>query len=169
MLTWCTLRFSDVAGSTQVRYEAGDFFNLHHDSSAKFQSRLATLIIYLNTVEPEDGGSTFFPFAGAPDDSGWGAAFGNGDGAGGPGVLAGALAEAQAKHDAGVNGGLRVHPEQGSAVLFYNLDEALEVDIAAIHSALPLVRGEKWIANFWIAAPEVVVVGSGGGGSGGVH
>ena len=41
-------------------------------------------------------------------------------------------------------GGLRVSPERGSAVLFYNLDaETLEPDPAAVHQALPVIAGEN--------------------------
>jgi len=47
--------------------------------------------------------------------------------------------------------GLRVTPHEGRAVLFYNLDSCGDVDHTAIHAALPVRYGEKWVANLWIA------------------
>ena len=49
--------------------------------------------------------------------------------------------------------GFKVHPGKGSAVLFYNLLEDGNGDDLALHAALPVVRGEKWLANFWVWDP----------------
>lgn len=46
--------------------------------------------------------------------------------------------------------GMKVHPGKGSAVLFYNLLEDGNGDDLALHAALPVHRGEKWLANFWV-------------------
>ena len=46
--------------------------------------------------------------------------------------------------------GFKVHPGKGSAVLFYNLLEDGNGDDLALHAALPVKEGEKWLANFWV-------------------
>ena len=56
-----------------VRYGRGQQFALHHDSSAAFQRRLLTLLVYLNDVDDQqDGGETWFPFANNDDGGGSG-------------------------------------------------------------------------------------------------
>jgi len=50
--------------------------------------------------------------------------------------------------------GIKVHPGKGSAVLFYNLLEDGNGDDLALHAALPVVYGEKWLANFWVWDPK---------------
>jgi prolyl 4-hydroxylase len=49
--------------------------------------------------------------------------------------------------------GFKVSPRKGSAVLFYNLLEDGNGDDLALHAALPVYRGEKWLANFWVWDP----------------
>jgi hypothetical protein len=147
-----------------VRYRPGQHFALHHDSSAAFQRRLLTLLVYLNDVEEGNGGETWFPFApaspttaAAADQGNHGsdeAASSDGDRRQVPSSRAGleaALAKAQRMEDA--TAGLRVVPRRGRAILFYNIQlENGEPDPSAIHAALPLSGvGEKWIANFWVA------------------
>lgn len=39
---------------------------------------------------------------------------------------------------------------QGGAVLFYNLLPDGNADVKSLHAALPVVKGEKWLANFWV-------------------
>jgi prolyl 4-hydroxylase len=46
--------------------------------------------------------------------------------------------------------GMKVHRGKGSAVLFYNLLEDGNGDALALHAALPVHRGEKWLGNFWV-------------------
>ena len=46
--------------------------------------------------------------------------------------------------------GFKVHPGKGSAVLFYNLLEDGNGDDLALHAALPVLEGNKSLANFWI-------------------
>ena len=54
----------------------------------------------------------------------------------------------------GANGlGFKITPRKGSAVLFYNLLEDGNGDDLALHAALPVYRGEKWLANFWVWDP----------------
>lgn len=57
---------------------------------------------------------------------------------------------------AGSGGGIKVKPVKGSAVVFYNLLEDGNGDDLALHAALPVHRGEKWLANFWVWDPERV-------------
>ena len=50
--------------------------------------------------------------------------------------------------------GFRVRPVKGNAVLFYNLLEDGNGDDLALHAALPVIEGEKWLANFWVWDPH---------------
>jgi len=55
----------------------------------------------------------------------------------------------------GVDGlGFKVKPKRGTAVLFYNLLEDGNLDDLALHAALPVLEGEKWLANFWVWDPQ---------------
>jgi prolyl 4-hydroxylase len=47
-----------------------------------------------------------------------------------------------------------VHPGKGNAILFYNILEDGNVDDLALHAALPVGQGEKWLANVWIWDPQ---------------
>ena len=49
--------------------------------------------------------------------------------------------------------GLAIHPGKGSAVLFYNLLPDGNADSETLHAALPVIEGDKWLANFWIWDP----------------
>ena len=40
------------------------------------------------------------------------------------------------------------------AVLFYNLLADGNGDDLAVHAALPVYQGEKWLANFWVWDPR---------------
>lgn len=50
--------------------------------------------------------------------------------------------------------GFKIHPGKGNAVLFYNLLEDGNGDDLALHAAMPVKRGEKWLANFWVWDPS---------------
>ena len=50
--------------------------------------------------------------------------------------------------------GFKVQPKKGTAVLFYNLLEDGNGDDLALHAALPVHHGEKWLANFWVWDPK---------------
>ena len=45
---------------------------------------------------------------------------------------------------------MKVKPVKGTAVLFYNLLEDGNGDDLALHAALPVIKSEKWLANFWV-------------------
>lgn len=49
--------------------------------------------------------------------------------------------------------GFKVKPKKGTALLFYNLLEDGNGDDNALHVALPVITGEKWLANFWVWDP----------------
>ena len=51
--------------------------------------------------------------------------------------------------------GFKVAPKKGHAVLFYNLLEDGNGDDLALHAALPVHHGEKWLANFWVWDPKM--------------
>jgi len=48
---------------------------------------------------------------------------------------------------------LKVKPEIGKAVLFYSQLPDGNLDDFSQHSAKPLIQGEKWLINLWIADP----------------
>eukprot|EP01040_Poterioochromonas_malhamensis_P009728 gene9728-10568_t len=50
--------------------------------------------------------------------------------------------------------GVKVHPGKGNALMFYNLLEDGNGDDISLHAALPVVKGEKWVANFWVWDPH---------------
>jgi prolyl 4-hydroxylase len=50
--------------------------------------------------------------------------------------------------------GIKIHPGKGSAVLFYDLLEDGNGDDLSLHAALPIRKGEKWLANFWVWDPK---------------
>ena len=49
----------------------------------------------------------------------------------------------------GSGGGIKIRPKKRSAVIFYDLLEDGNGDDLSLHAALPVIRGEKWLANFW--------------------
>ncbi len=51
--------------------------------------------------------------------------------------------------------GMKIHPGKGNAVLFYNLLEDGNADDLSLHGALPVIHGEKWLANLWIWDPKM--------------
>lgn len=51
--------------------------------------------------------------------------------------------------------GFKVRPKKGSAVLFYNMLEDGNADYLALHGALEVLKGEKWLANFWVWDPKM--------------
>ncbi len=47
-------------------------------------------------------------------------------------------------------GGLRVHPSQGSAVWFRDVDALGRPDVLTLHAGDPVQSGTKWIATAWL-------------------
>ena len=50
--------------------------------------------------------------------------------------------------------GIKIKPKKGMAALFYNLLEDGNGDDLSLHAALPVFKGEKWLANFWVWDPH---------------
>jgi prolyl 4-hydroxylase len=48
---------------------------------------------------------------------------------------------------------LNVKPKKGKAVIFYMLTPDGNRDELTQHAALPVIEGEKWLANLWIHDP----------------
>jgi prolyl 4-hydroxylase len=54
----------------------------------------------------------------------------------------------------GEGGGFKVRPVKGSSVIFYDLLQDGNGDDLSLHAALPVIQGEKWLANYWIWDPK---------------
>eukprot|EP00392_Amoebophrya_sp_AT5.2_P009859 g9887.t1 len=122
---------NDLDGDTRK------FYNAHDDAAnLKYYSqndalimerhyghydRMLTLFWYLNDVE--EGGETNFPIA---DGEPW------------PGSMA------------SCNQGLKVKPERGAAVLWYNMDATGLVSRNALHGACKVLKGQKYAINAWV-------------------
>lgn len=37
-----------------------------------------------------------------------------------------------------------IHPQKATALFFYNLDNALKIDLNTLHEACPVIVGSKW-------------------------
>ena len=46
--------------------------------------------------------------------------------------------------------GISVFPSKGDGIIWYNLFRNEDPDIYTIHSACPILLGNKWIGNKWI-------------------
>ena len=54
---------------------------------------------------------------------------------------------------------LKVKPEAGKAILFYDQLPDGNMDDFSQHSAKPVIRGEKWLINLWVR--NIMVAGAG--------
>lgn len=45
-----------------------------------------------------------------------------------------------------------LRPVRGTAALFYNLLPDGNGDVSSLHQALPVKKGEKWLANMYVGA-----------------
>lgn len=110
-----------------VHYRDNQRYDPHTDWGVQGheESRFITLLMYLN--DPADataGGETSFPKGNCDD----------------------------FKNEIGC--GFKVTPKKGMAAVFYNLLEDGNGDDLSLHAALPVTKGEKWLANFWIWDPK---------------
>jgi hypothetical protein len=48
-----------------------------------------------------------------------------------------------------VNIGVKIKPQKGMAILFYNVDGNEEIIRDSMHKAHELKTGEKWICTIW--------------------
>jgi prolyl 4-hydroxylase len=83
----------------------------------------------LNDVE--EGGHTAFPQAKLPDSP-----------------------DTYARNACNGEGGIRVAPKKGNAVMWYNMLEDGNGDKDALHEACPVLKGEKWGMNLWFWDPQ---------------
>lgn len=51
--------------------------------------------------------------------------------------------------------GFKIHPGEGSVIFFYNLLADGNGDEMVEHATLPVLAGEKWVANLWIWDPFI--------------
>lgn len=126
-----------VEATQIVRYTQGEYYALHRDNSTDGVSpalpRAATLIIYLNTAGAGAGGETFFPKAAVVRNE----------------ILQGAGVQYHRR------GGFGVRPVQGHALLFWSALPNGNEDLAALHAAMPVGSGEKWVATRWFSEVEM--------------
>ena len=127
-----------------VKYEIGGQFKVHQDSSA-FHPRLLTVLIYLQA--PYEGGETWFPYANEN-----GASCSEGIELPSNIELNEAITDALKRSENKLTmGGFKAKPIEGSALIFFNhVDSNSGVDSSAVHAGMPVLDGEKWIANFWV-------------------
>ena len=45
---------------------------------------------------------------------------------------------------------LKVHPQKGKAVMFFNVDSNGKEDPMSFHGGAPVLKGEKWIMTRWM-------------------
>ena len=128
-----------------VRYESGQDFKLHHDSSL-FHSRLFTTLIYLNNVSDPNGGETWFPFGCNHKQSYDHESISSVDGAL---ALARSIKYQEHSDDYGASG-LYIKPIRGTSVIFFNHLQSGEIDPLAVHSGEAIIHGLKWAANYWV-------------------
>jgi prolyl 4-hydroxylase len=50
---------------------------------------------------------------------------------------------------------LKVKPQRGKAILFYNMLPDGNYDERSQHAALPVSKGEKYLTNLWVWDPEM--------------
>lgn len=106
------------------KYDAHWDYFFHKDGVKNGGNRYSTVLMYL--ADTEFGGETVFPQIPAP----------NGDN--GP-----TYSDCARKH-------LAAKPRKGDAVLFHSIGPDGELERRSLHTACPVVRGEKWSAAKWI-------------------
>lgn len=156
-----------------LQYDPSDFFRGHLDAHAlagrPTSSRVATFFVYLNDVPREDGGETFFPLAVPVPDAVEQVPFVE------PG-RAPSMCERFARKDPEVQDaaerdmyidgydlidqselssgiadrGLRFHPKQGAALIWWSRRPDGQIDPSSQHTGCPLRRGKKWTMVNWM-------------------
>eukprot|EP00286_Rhodomonas_abbreviata_P000695 CAMPEP_0181291050 /NCGR_PEP_ID=MMETSP1101-20121128/1750_1 /TAXON_ID=46948 /ORGANISM="Rhodomonas abbreviata, Strain Caron Lab Isolate" /LENGTH=433 /DNA_ID=CAMNT_0023395395 /DNA_START=500 /DNA_END=1801 /DNA_ORIENTATION=+ len=132
-----------------LHYAVGQHYHSHYDYfdpsiheafiSSPGRNRFITVLFYLSDVE--EGGETVFP-------------------------LAGNASVSEVTDFSDCSRGLKVKPQSGDALLFYNLlpdkqqgscpeeDPGCHLDRKSLHAGCDVTKGEKWAANFWIHNKE---------------
>ena len=116
-----------------VHYKQDGEFRLHHDSSS-MHPRFLTCLMYLNSLDEDQGGATWFPHTGAHR------------------TVDMSVNEAMAMAAEGGEGmGVQARPAKGNVLIFFNHDvKTGAIDPAAVHSSTKLLASSKWIANWWV-------------------
>ncbi|KAG7674051.1 putative prolyl 4-hydroxylase 9 [Nannochloris sp. 'desiccata'] len=127
-----------------VKYSEGESYALHRDNDTEKDNgilqRAATAIIYLNsTLSKNAGGQTHFPNASS--------------------FLKktknletnGVKYLKSSSSEASYYSGFSVQPRQGHVLLFWSALPNGKEDLAALHEAAPVLRGEKFIATHWFS------------------
>eukprot|EP00816_Leptocylindrus_hargravesii_P008730 CAMPEP_0196822554 /NCGR_PEP_ID=MMETSP1362-20130617/83916_1 /TAXON_ID=163516 /ORGANISM="Leptocylindrus danicus, Strain CCMP1856" /LENGTH=328 /DNA_ID=CAMNT_0042202139 /DNA_START=70 /DNA_END=1056 /DNA_ORIENTATION=+ len=110
-----------------VKYEAGQYFNVHHDLGVLYEDgsvelpvrpprRVCTIFVYLNDVPMECGGCTRFP------------------------LLFHDSNNSNGEEDEGKSKGLCVQPVRGRALLWCNVDEDGRPEVRTVHSGEAIVN-----------------------------
>lgn len=118
-----------------VRYKPHQFYNEHVDYLApsfypdcpevqRGNNRFCTVLVYLKSPKGP-GGHTHFPYA----------------------------KNHQVADGFPGSDGLKLRPKDGSAIMFYSMLPDGNLDEKSLHAGLPVVRGEKWIANIFLWDP----------------
>ena len=145
-----------------LRYKGRQGYQAHADWAAGIKElqgfpsgpRLFTIFLYLNTVDPAAGGSTWFPGAPATNDTGSAGAYWHRP------AHSAELREHYRKRSKRpvstaqkfADIGLRIVPEQGTAIMWPNvdLDNVYVQNEQTVHAAEELEPGHvKWAANAW--------------------
>jgi prolyl 4-hydroxylase len=110
-----------------VHYNIGEEYQAHYDWGVRGypESRFITVLLYLSDTDANSGSSS-------------------------SGTRTGATAGGETAFP---KGGFKIIPKRGNAVVFYNLLEDGNGDIDSLHASLPVLSGDKWLANFWVWDP----------------
>lgn len=126
-----------------LRYQPGQKYGAHWDEidPATGQAfvgggrtyRVATCLMYLADVE--EGGETSFPRGKWIDEA--------------------VQTAGKTYSDCGAKG-IAVHPKKGDAIFFHDmLPRGDKMDLHSLHTACPVIKGEKWSATKWIHWEQV--------------
>jgi prolyl 4-hydroxylase len=145
---WTRLPVENGEPIEVLRYKTGQKYDAHHDFfeddeagrqelAGKGGNRVATVLMYLASLDPGSGGETALPLA-EPIDAGLQS----------PGQLASECASRM---------GIYVQPQQGDALLFWDLKvDGVTPDRATFHASCPTYNGSKWTATKWIHGRSLI-------------
>lgn len=114
-----------------IHYAEGQEYTAHYDyffnekNMKMGGNRMATVLMYL--ADTEEGGETVFPDADGFD----------------PALLEGDFSKC-------AKGKLAVKPKMGDAILFWDMSPDGVVDPKSLHTACPVIKGNKWSATKWM-------------------
>jgi len=129
-------------------YGPGEYYEFHHDSL----SRRATMLLYLTDIPEGDGGETIFPLIRAPG-------IAESETAPLPSAVTGHSRKdldfkiehmEQMAPYCKSDFYLKIRPEAGKAVLFFNYKPNYGMEEYAVHGSCPILRGRKAIFQRWM-------------------